>query len=86
MFSGQQMASEYWFYFDLYSQGCLVGRSNTFKIADKTSRVDAKLAAEEAWLTSGALRGEFFVLFKGAEIATVDAYVLRDHDDSPTKH
>jgi hypothetical protein len=79
------MASEYWFYFDLYSQGRLVGRSNTFKIADKANRMEAKLAAEEAWLTSGALRGKSFVLFKGAEIAAVNAYVLRDHDDSPTK-
>jgi hypothetical protein len=79
------MASDYWFYFELYSQGRLVGRSNTFKIAGKTNRVDAKLAAEEAWLSSGALRGNSFVLFKGAENAAVDTYTLRDHEDSPTK-
>jgi hypothetical protein len=79
------MASEYWFYFDLYSQGCLVGRSNTFKIVGTANRIEAKLAAEEAWLTSGALRGKSFALFKAAGSATVDAYVLRDHDDSPTK-
>ena len=78
------MAREYWFYFDLYSRGCLVGRSNTFKVAGKANRTEAKLAAEEAWLTTGALRGKSFVLFKGAEIAAVDSYVLRDHDNSPT--
>jgi hypothetical protein len=49
------------------------------------NRVDAKLEAEVAWLASGALRGQSFVLFKEVEKAAVDAYTLRDHEDSPTK-
>ena len=79
------MTREYWFYFELYSKGSLVGKSITFKIHDKTNRVDAKRAAEEAWLVSGALRGESFVLFKEVEKAAIDMYTLRDHKDSPTK-
>jgi hypothetical protein len=82
---GEQMSREYWFYFDLYSKGRLVGKSNTFKIHDKMNRVDAKFEAEVAWLASGALRGQSFVLFKEVEKAAVDAYSLRDHEDSPTK-
>ena len=49
------------------------------------NRVDAKLAAEEAWLVSGALRGQSFVLFKEVAKAAIDMYTLRDHEDSPTK-
>jgi hypothetical protein len=79
------MANEYWFYFELYAQGRMVGRSRTFEIAGKTTRQDAKLAAEEEWLASGALHGDSFVLFEGAEDAVVDRYTLRAHEDSPTK-
>ncbi len=79
------MTREYWFYFDLYLKGSLVGKSVTFKIHDKMNRIDAKLAAEEAWLASGALRGQSFVLFKEVEKAAIDMYTLRDHEDSPTK-
>jgi hypothetical protein len=79
------MATEYWFYFELYARGRMVGRSHIFKIAGKVTRKDARLAAEEKWLASGALRGRSFVLFKGAESAVVDTYTLRDHEDSPTK-
>jgi hypothetical protein len=82
---GEQMTREYWFYFEIYSKGRLVGKSITFKIQDKTNRVDAKLAAEEAWLASGAIRGESFVLFEEVDKAAIDMYTLRDHADSPTK-
>ena len=78
------MASEYWFYFDLYASGLLVGRSRVFKIVGKDSRGQACAAAEEEWLASGALAGDAYELLAGATL-TPNMISLRDHEDSPTK-
>jgi hypothetical protein len=78
------MASEYWFYFDLYASGRLVGRSRVFKIVGKDSRKEACAAAEEEWLATGALAGDAYELVAGAELAP-NMCTLRDHADSPTK-
>jgi hypothetical protein len=57
----------------------------TFKIHDKMNRIDAKLAAEEAWLASGALPGPVFRAVKGSREGCHRHVTLRDHEDSPTK-
>jgi len=79
------MANEHWFYFDLYAHGRLVGRSRIFKIAGRPTRAAACAAAEEAWLASGALRGNAFELLEWEAHAVPSMYTLRDHEDSPTK-
>ncbi len=79
------MANEYWFYFDLYENRRWVGRSRVFKIKGKDTRKEACATAEEAWLTTGALRGDAFELIEGELGIAPDMYILRDHEDSPTK-
>jgi len=79
------VANEYWFYFDLYEKTRWVGRSRVFKIKGMDTRREACAAAEEAWLTTGALRGDAFELVEGEVGIGPDRYVLRDHEGSPTK-
>jgi hypothetical protein len=78
------VASEYWFYFDLYASGRRVGRSRVFKVAGKDTRREACAAAEEEWLATGALAGDAYERLAGVEL-TPNMYTLRDHEDSPTR-
>jgi len=78
------MASEYWFFFDIYTSGRRVGRSRVFKIVGKETRKEACAAAEEEWLATGALAGDAYDLFAAVN-GTPNMYSLRDHEDSPTK-
>jgi hypothetical protein len=78
------MASDFWFFFDIYGSGRLVGRSRVFKIVGKETRQEACAAAEEEWLATGALAGDAYDLLSGVN-REPNIYTLRDHPDSPTK-
>jgi hypothetical protein len=78
------MASDYWFYFDIYASGRPIGRSRVFKIVGKDNRKEACAAAEEEWLATGALAGDAYDLLAGVNLEP-NMYTLRDHRDSPTK-
>jgi hypothetical protein len=78
------MASDWWFYFDIYASGRPVGRSRVFTIVGEDNRTEACAAAEEAWLATGALAGDAYDLLPGVELEP-NMYTLRDHHDSPTK-
>jgi hypothetical protein len=71
------MATGYRFYFEIYASGRRVGRSRVFEVLAAESRAEATRAAEEAFLETGALRGDAFTL-DAPDGAVPDAYTLRD--------